>query len=615
MLKAHKVLFAIILLVAAATRLYNFWGFSLSNDELSALARLNFNSFSDLIYQGVRIDGHPPAAQVLLFYFTKWFGDSVFIVRLPFVLVGIGSVFYMYRLGKEWISSSAGLLSAALFAVLIFPMLYSRIARPYALGMFFTLMASVYWIRILKENHRLKDFLFLAFSLALCAYSHYFAALVAAILAFTGTFLIKGPTLKKYLVALGFAFLFYLPYIPTFLHQLSLGGIGQWLGAPENDWLWQHVDYVFNESLLILIPVVIIAIIGYAIYNPPKTIERTLLPLCLFLAPFLVGFTYSTYVNPVLQHSTLLFSFPFLLIFLFSGWDDGKTTITTVTTGLLLSVGLYSTVSEKDFYHTNHFGVFKEVAWNITQWNNEAENNAILIGDFNHPSYIHYYLDRFGNTQLDQYRTTNANGLKDLKKLIAERSDSTLIYSWSTVNQSPEVELVIRETFPVLVRKNEYFNSAAFEFTRGKQMDFHVREVFNFEKNEVWNLNPEAISVDSVGTKSIEISANSPYGPTFMVNLDELETKGIQTISVKIGGIINEEQSKLQLVYEQVNEEGGYAWESDLLNTQFEPGQPDWGVFQYAVKPKVGEMSTLKVYLWLPDGEPAIVTGMEVRLH
>lgn len=60
--KTEKVILAIILFIGAALRIYNFWDFSLSNDELSALARLNFDSFSDLIMNGVRIDGHPAAA-------------------------------------------------------------------------------------------------------------------------------------------------------------------------------------------------------------------------------------------------------------------------------------------------------------------------------------------------------------------------------------------------------------------------------------------------------------------------------------------------------------------------------------------------------------------------
>ena len=153
--KREKILLAIILLIGAILRIHNYWDFSLSNDELSALARLHYTSFSELLHEGIKIDGHPAAAQVVLWYFTKWFGNGVAVVRLPFVLAGILSVYFMFRLAQEWLSTSAGLLTAAVFASLEFTLIYSRIARPYALGMLFVVLwthtcqtsASQHWFK------------------------------------------------------------------------------------------------------------------------------------------------------------------------------------------------------------------------------------------------------------------------------------------------------------------------------------------------------------------------------------------------------------------------------------------------------------------------------------
>ncbi|MFM7902465.1 MAG: hypothetical protein ACKPAD_10825, partial [Bacteroidota bacterium] len=49
----------LILLLALALRVYGLTAFSLSNDELSALTRLQFNSFTQLIQDGVYPDFHP----------------------------------------------------------------------------------------------------------------------------------------------------------------------------------------------------------------------------------------------------------------------------------------------------------------------------------------------------------------------------------------------------------------------------------------------------------------------------------------------------------------------------------------------------------------------------
>src|ERR1017187_6805898 len=92
----------IILITGGILRFYNYADWSLSNDELSALTRLNFHSFHEMIEKGARIDGHPVGVQIFLFYWIKLFGDSVASVRLPFVLAGILSILFAYLITERW---------------------------------------------------------------------------------------------------------------------------------------------------------------------------------------------------------------------------------------------------------------------------------------------------------------------------------------------------------------------------------------------------------------------------------------------------------------------------------------------------------------------------------
>ena len=609
--KTEKVILSFILLVGGVLRIYNYWDFSLSNDELSALARLNFDSFSDLIMNGVRIDGHPPAAQVILWYMTNWFGNSVGVVRFPFVLAGVASIYFMFRLGKEWISTSTGLLSAATFATLIFPILYSRIARPYALGMLFALMAATFWIRVVNNKYRTSDLIWLALSFALCAYAHYFAALVAAILAVIGLVLLRDKALRRYCLALVGAFILFLPYIPIFLHQLGLGGVGQWLGPPSNNWLLEHFNYVFNESWLVQIAILIVGISGYVLFKSVKTFNRTALPFTLFLLPFLIGFFYSRNVNPVLQNSTLLFSFPFLLIFLYSGWDDGKEKLTRATGAVLSGVILFSTSIEKQFYQTNHFGVFKELAGHVSSWKNEFGDNVMCVGDFNHPFYIDYYLR--DSTILETYRTTDETGLIELKSMVDSSNTDFISYSWSTLNQVGEIEAMILEKYAVVVERWPYFNSEAVLFKKG--VSESQKETFNFEKNETWNFNPEAILTDSSGNRRVLINAANPYGPTYSADISGLITSGVEDVYISIECADFPAGSELQMVYEQANENGGYSWESDSFIAQIKPEGPTWGAFHYKIKKENPEPGTLKVYAWLPNEDNVLIGRMEVRFR
>ena len=72
----------LVLLVAAVLRFYNYADWSMSNDELSALTRLQFDSFGEMIQKGVRDnDMHPMGVQSFLWVWTHWFGLNETAVR------------------------------------------------------------------------------------------------------------------------------------------------------------------------------------------------------------------------------------------------------------------------------------------------------------------------------------------------------------------------------------------------------------------------------------------------------------------------------------------------------------------------------------------------------
>ena len=70
-------LLLLILAISLLVRLNGLTGFSLSNDELSAMARLQFSSFSEMIEKGVRTnDMHPIGVQSFLWFWTQLTGIS-----------------------------------------------------------------------------------------------------------------------------------------------------------------------------------------------------------------------------------------------------------------------------------------------------------------------------------------------------------------------------------------------------------------------------------------------------------------------------------------------------------------------------------------------------------
>lgn len=81
-LKENNIIIA-ILGIAVFLRFYGFFNLQYTFDELSALNRLEFDSFIEVIKKGVMIDAHPALIQVFLFYYTKLFGTAEWIVKLP----------------------------------------------------------------------------------------------------------------------------------------------------------------------------------------------------------------------------------------------------------------------------------------------------------------------------------------------------------------------------------------------------------------------------------------------------------------------------------------------------------------------------------------------------
>ncbi len=223
-----KYLLLLILLVGVILRLWNYFNIPFTHDEMSALKRTGFSSFSDLIHQGVKIDAHPPLIQVFLNYWVAIFGRVEWIVKLPFVLVGIASIGLTYSIGRKWFNESVGLIAASFLAVLQFPVMYSLIARPYISGMFLLLMMVYFWSKLIQDSKAKywKNWsLTLLFSM-LCAYNHHFSLLAAGIIGFTGLFLIPRKEILKYSLLLPAGFLLFLPNLSIFMYQLNIGGVG-----------------------------------------------------------------------------------------------------------------------------------------------------------------------------------------------------------------------------------------------------------------------------------------------------------------------------------------------------------------------------------------------------
>jgi hypothetical protein len=150
---------AIILLVIAALVMGRLWFMPLGNSfwlDETIIAFLIRNNFQETIYKTFIVT-HP-----VLFTAIAWLmrhlSDSEIALRLPSVLASVGSLYVLYRLGREAIDRETGVIFACIHLTLMPVAVQAVNARPYALALFFQYVSILWllrWTRSGKVRHGL----------------------------------------------------------------------------------------------------------------------------------------------------------------------------------------------------------------------------------------------------------------------------------------------------------------------------------------------------------------------------------------------------------------------------------------------------------------------------
>ncbi|MBI5218945.1 MAG: glycosyltransferase family 39 protein [Bacteroidia bacterium] len=608
----HEIILIIILLLAASLRLYNYSGWSLSNDELSALNRIRYDNLKDVVKFGVmKYDTHPAGVQIFLYYWTKTFGDSEASVRLPFVIAGILSILFIYLITAKWFNKTAGLFTALALSFLQYPILYSQLARPYSFGLLFSLLTVWFWTMIFFNKTRRKPWMYVGFvfSVTLALYTHYFSSLFVFIVSITGLLFLKKDNWKPYIVS-GIAILvLYIPHCKVVMYQYAYGFENvSWLGAPGKDWLIDYISYCFNDSafLLILMGLIFIGSI-IAGYKQLKFSKFFILSFLWFQLPFLIGYYYSVTKTPVLQNSVLLFSFPFLVVFLFSFIPEKLNVKVIILFFVLAASGVFSTSLEKKFYSTQHFGEFKGLAEKIIEWDKKYGYDKITRTiNIHAPYYIDYYLNRqHEKVAFVKYNFSEQEDLVELISIVNQRTTPYFLYAYSNVENTLEIYEIIREKYPRIREQKKYFGSSVILFEKDSTCKrTSLFSTFNdFERHcNYWESNKSLFdsSVFLSGGKSYKIDSVTMYSATFAIKNSELKPADSCLVSISVNGFLTKNATaELVLSVEKKGREKENEWYSSALHKYIkEHGK--WGKV-YLTKYLKGDLSPediIKVYVW-----------------
>ncbi|MEI7596227.1 MAG: glycosyltransferase family 39 protein [Bacteroidota bacterium] len=531
-----------LIIISFFARFWHLSDWSLSNDELSAISRLNYNSLKDLVYYGVMTnDMHPAGVQVFLYYWTKCFEITEFWLRFPFALAGVIAVVYFYLLLKKIFSKEAAFLGGLFIALLQFTVLYSQLARPYSPGLLFVMMFAYYWYAFfIEDNKKLITMFLFGASAVLAAITHNYSFLVVLIMGISGLVFMNKSKILPLLITVVASFVVYLPNFKVFYFQMGIGGVGGWLGKPKNDWIIDFLYFSFNQSLIIaIVALVLFAIsIYYIIKNPISKSKMPLLFLFWFIVSFLIGFYYSRLKNPILQYSTLVFTFPFLIAFIVYGIDLLKEKLKKVAIICIAVICSYSFVFEQTSFKESTFGDFKGLAKEIVELNKTYKSDSIeRIIQLNNPNYINFYLKKEGSTlEFSQYiNHGEEEKLIELKKIVQNSNkpyfmDSYLLY------QPSIIEDIISSEYPYIIYNTSKLGYTVRLFSRKSNQGekLPLLEINNdFESADCWTSKIVLDTVNPInGIKSFIMSDSLMYGPTIRIPYSDLKNANYFIASV-----------------------------------------------------------------------------------
>lgn len=228
--KRESLIICMILILAAFLRLFRLGYQSLWIDEINAVILAGKNIYK-IIFTG---DPTPPFIYSVNHFWQK-LGNSDFMVRMPSVILGVLSIYAIYKLARTFFGVKEALFSSFLISISLYHIIYSQeAARPYTALILFSLLSFYCLYQMFQAYQKKYAISFVIFSV-LNFYTHYFAIFVLAIEAIIAVIFILQNIFKKketrsiikqsfrFFSVMFWIFVFCLPYLYFFILATKSG--------------------------------------------------------------------------------------------------------------------------------------------------------------------------------------------------------------------------------------------------------------------------------------------------------------------------------------------------------------------------------------------------------
>ena len=602
---AEGLLIILIVILAAFLRFWNFGALPFMHDEFSAIFRTWYDSVWKVIEIGVKQnDSHPAGVEVFIYFWIKLFGLSEPVLKLPFALMGVGSVLMTWFIGKRWFTSTTGFFSATLMSVTQYNIFYSQLARPYAAGLFFTLMAVWLWTKVVFDDKPGKSaWVWFVIFMAANSYIHAFTLFFNLMLGATGLFFTRGRRLKNYLWSGLAILLLFLPGISVFLAQLGRGDIGGWLAAPKAGFLLDYFFYLFHFSRWFLtLTIAILLFLSVKYYNRDKAVVKfRIIGASWFVITFLVAFIYSVYRSPIIQYSTLLFVFPFFVMVVFS--FIGRLPKSTLLIALLIitSAGVFTLIFERLHYAEMYQQGFDQIPAHVIQDLNKYHDQKVaVVLQSPDTRMFDYYFDKDGKKP-EYFRLEKSSTMADVNRYLEKNSADVILYGWADYAPLSYLES-LKAAYPFVSEKNSWFNS-----------EYYVLSKTPLPGGYAKSGNRQLMAVES----NYKIYSKNRYGKAIKLGVDTLELDKYDVINVRVSVERDSLVPDDLLVFDWRDKEDKSVFWS---GAQFKKFISSDSVFHLSISlrlmdlPELPKGGEIKFYIWKKDDITIRVRRMEVYL-
>lgn len=604
-----------IIIVASFLRFWNFFEIPFTRDEFSALFRTRFASFSELIEKGIMPDGHPAGVQLFLYYWVKVVGFSEPWVKLPFIFMGLASIFLIWKIATEWFSEQVALWATASLAFMQYFVMYSQIARPYISGLFFTLLLALYWYRFLFYDNQIskrinKNAIGYIIGATLCAYNHYFSFLMVVLIGILGLFYVSKKHLKYYIFSNLLIVILLIPHFKIYLYQFHLQGLG-WLGKPTLNFFINYFKYLSHFNVVVLFSGLAIFLGGviYFLIIKQKFKKEHLITLYLAIAPAVIGYVYSIFRAPVLQISVLIFSAPFLILFIFSFLEKINRKFNFILIILWSVLLLYSLIFSRDYYTNFYKSIYSETFIKLKQVNNDS---TLVLCGFN-KDIGDYYIKKYNIKHSSNIYYLHQLSPKELYQLFNYKNNKYLFMS-NVTNNLPHLFSLCHEYFPHMIF-HYYFDQGEIRLFSKDSSTLYSSYSFlsfnSFKETDNWLFNSKNLIDDSITGKVYRIDSTTEYSVQYeFINRGEIYSYA-QLIDISAWVFITERfEDKAHLVA-SIEKDSVLLWQSAVIDTNIIPIKtwvPVVTTIYLQDFPYSLDSLKIKIYFWNPQKQKFLVS-------